>query len=246
MGVFMWAIVRKELIHFFSSLTAYLVMGVFLTLTGLFLWILPGNILEEGYATLAPFFDIAPWVLLFLVPAITMRFLAEERQMQTLEILVTSPVSERTILWGKFVAGLILSLAALLPTLMYAASVYWLAYPAGNVDLAGMVGAYLGLMFLVAAYLAIGIFASALSVNQIVAFVLGALIIFVFYALFDWLRAFTTFSSLDALLEYLGMQSHFTSLGRGIIDSRDVVYFLSLTVFFIEAALLAVEKRKWQ
>lgn len=242
----MWAIIRKELIQFFSSLTAYLVIAIFLTLTGLFLWILPGNILEEGYATLAPFFEIAPWVLLFLIPAITMRFVAEERQIQTLEILATSPVSERTILWGKFFAGLILSAAAILPTLLYAVSIYWLAYPTGNVDVAGIVGAYLGLMFLVMAYLAVGIFASALSVNQIVAFVWAALIIFVFYALFDWLRAFTTFSALDTVLEYAGMQSHFTSLGRGIIDSRDVVYFLSLTVFFMEAALLAVEKRKWQ
>ncbi len=242
----MLAIIRKELIQFFNSVTAYLVMAVFLAMTGLFLWILPGNILDEGYASLAPFFEIAPWVLLFLVPALTMRFVAEERQLGTYEILATGSVSERWILWGKFIAGLILTMAALAPTAIYFATIYYLAYPMGNVDIAGVVGSYVGLMFLVSAYLAMGILASSLSANQVVAFVIGALFIFMFYSLFDWLRAFTTFSSLDALLEYIGMQSHYISLSRGIIDSRDVIYFLSLTVLSMELALWSTERRKWQ
>ncbi len=242
----MLAVIRKELIQFFSSVTAYLVMGVFLAMTGLFLWILPGNILDEGYASLTLFFDIAPWVLLFLIPALTMRFTAEEKQLGTYEILATGPISERAVLWGKFWAGLLLTLAALAPTAVYFGSVYYLAYPMGNVDVAGIIGSYLGLMFLAAAYLALGILASSLTAHQIVAFVMGAFFIFVFYSLFDWLRAFTTFSSVDALLEYVGMQSHYTSLSRGIIDSRDVIYFASLTVLSMELALVAVEQRKWR
>lgn len=242
----MWAIFRKELNLFFSSLIAYVVVAVFLVLNGLFIWILPDtSILEYGYATLDQLFNIAPWVFMFLVPAITMRFFAEERRAGTIELISTKPISDLEIVLAKFLAGLALVIFAILPTLLYFYTVYLLAIPVGNVDLGGTAGSYIGLLMLGGTYVALGVFASSLTDNQILAFIFGLLLCFVFYALLEWLRGFTTYSGFDVILEGVSIQSHYTSISRGVVDTRDLVYFLSFMAVAIFGTKTVLESRKW-
>lgn len=242
----MLTILKKEINIFFSSLIAYIVISVFLTATGLFVWILPGvNVFEYGYATLQEMFKVGPWVFMFLIPAITMRFFAEERSTGTLEIITTKPITDLSIVTGKYLSGLLLVIFALLPTLVYFYSVYMLADPVGNVDIGGTWGSYLGLLLLGSGYVAIGLFASALTNNQIISFILGLFICFILYALISWLRDFTTMSAIDPILKSLSIQSHYRSMSRGVIDTRDVIYFVSLTVVFLMLTKTVLESRKW-
>lgn len=242
----MLTILQKEINSFFSSLIAYIVISVFLTATGLFVWILPGlNVFQYGYATLEEMFNIAPWVFMFLIPAITMRLLAEERSTGTLEILTTKPLSDGTIVTAKFLAGMVLVIFSIVPTLIYFYSIYMLADPVGNVDVGGTMGSYLGLLFLGGGYTAIGLFGSSVTKNQIIAFIISVFICFLLYALVPWLREYTTWSAIDPVLKSINIQAHYRSMSRGVIDTRDVVYFLSLIMVFLMMTKTVLESRKW-
>ncbi len=243
----MLAVYRKEINAFFASLIGYVVIGVFLIVTGLFLFVFPEtSLLNYGYASLGPFFTLAPNVLLFLIPAICMRALAEERQTGAIELLVTRPLTDWQIILGKFLACVTLVVIALLPTILYYYSVYQLGEPVGNIDTGGTIGSYIGLLFLSMAFVAIGLFASALTTNQVVSFLLALALCFWCYFGFDYLASLPVFyGNGDRLISSLGMQEHFQSLGRGLIDTRDVVYFLSVTGLFLLLTVLSLARRKW-
>jgi len=243
----MLAIYRKEINSFFSSLIGYLVIAVFLLVMGLFLFVFPeSSLLDFGYASLGPFFQLAPNVLTFIIPAICMRAFAEERQTGAIELLVTRPLRDVDIVLGKFFACLSLVVIALLPTVLYYVTIYQLGDPVGNIDAGGTIGSYLGLVFLAMAFVAIGLFASSLTSNQIVSFLLALALTFWCYFGFDLLASLPIFYlNGEGFLQSLGMQAHFRSLGRGLIDSRDVIYFLSVTAFFLLLTVISLERRKW-
>ena len=229
----MLAILKKEFNSFFASSIAYLVIGVFLLINGLFLWVFKDdfNILNAGFADINSFFYLAPWVFLFLIPAITMKSFADEFNSGTIELLKTKPLSDWQIVLGKFTASLLLVIVALLPTLTYVYSVYQLGNPVGNIDFGSTFGSYIGLLFLAATYTAIGLFTSTLSKNQIVAFILGVFITFILFYGFD---AISNSFGNDALtIKKIGINEHFKSISRGVIDTRDIVYFASVTAFFL-------------
>ncbi|NDP22780.1 MAG: gliding motility-associated ABC transporter permease subunit GldF [Paludibacter sp.] len=240
----MFSILKKELQSFFSSATGYIVIGIFLLLMGLFLWVIPGeyNILDAGYANVDGLFYLAPWFFLFLCPAITMRFFAEEKQNGTWEILTTKPISKLQITLGKFFAGWVMVALALLPTVLYYFSVSYLAEPQGNIDTGAFLGSFLGLFFLASIYVAIGTFSSALSNNQIVSFVLAVVLSFFFYYGFDVLASFFTSGQIIQTVESFGINSHYKSMSRGVIDSRDLLYFILLSVGFIAATVWKIKK----
>ncbi|TYB79790.1 gliding motility-associated ABC transporter substrate-binding protein GldG [Bizionia myxarmorum] len=227
----MFAILKKEINAFFASSIGYLVIAIFLILNGLFLWLFQGefNILDNGFADLSSFFLLAPWILLFLIPAVTMRSFSDEKKQGTLELLLTKPVSLIKIVLGKYLGAFILILLALLPTLLYVYTVYQLGNPIGNIDFGSTFGSYLGLLFLAAAYTAIGIFASSLSDNQIVAFIIAIFLCFFFYIGLEGIADFTNSNFIDQL----GMSAHYKSISRGVLDTRDVLYFISIISFFL-------------
>jgi ABC-2 type transport system permease protein len=229
----MFSILKKEFNSFFSSPIAYLVIGVFLLMNGLFLWVFDDdfNILNAGFADLNSFFYLAPWILLFLIPAITMKMFSDEFQTGTIELLQTKPISNWQIVFGKFWASLLLILIAIVPTFVYVYSISELGNPVGNIDLGSTIGSYLGLILLAASYAAIGLFTSTLSKNQIVAFILGVLIVFIFYYGFDAMASL--FGSSGYTVQLFGMNEHFKSISRGVIDTRDLIYFISIIAFFL-------------
>ncbi|QTD38103.1 gliding motility-associated ABC transporter permease subunit GldF [Polaribacter batillariae] len=229
----MFAILKKEFNSFFASPIAYLVIGVFLLINGLFLWVFKDdfNILNAGFADVNPFFYLAPWVFLFLIPAITMKSFAEEFNNGTIELLKTKPLSDWQIVMGKFWASLLLVLIALIPTLTYIYTIYQLGNPVGNLDFGSTIGSYIGLFFLASTYTAIGLFTSSISKNQIVAFILGVLITFLLFYGFDAIS--NSFENDSLTIKKLGINEHFKSISRGVIDTRDIIYFLSVTVFFL-------------
>ncbi|MDG1227077.1 MAG: gliding motility-associated ABC transporter permease subunit GldF [Polaribacter sp.] len=228
----MFAILKKEINSFFASPIAYLVIGVFLLINGLFLWVFKDdfNVLNAGFADLNSFFFLAPWVFLFLIPAITMKSFADEFSNGTIELLKTKPISDWKIVFGKFWASLFLVFVALLPTLTYAYTIYQLANPVGDIDFGSIIGSYIGLLFLAATYTSIGLFTSTLSKNQIVAFILGVMITFFLFYGFD---AISISLDNELTIKKLGINEHFKSISRGVIDTRDIIYFLSVTVFFL-------------
>jgi len=243
----MWALFRKEINGFFSSLTGYLVIAVFLLLISLFMWIVPGqfNVIGNGYATLDSLFALAPWVFLFLVPAITMRMFAEEKRSGTLDLLYTRPVSELQIILAKFLASWALVLFSLLPTLIYFWSVSRLGSPQGNMDMGGTWGSYIGLLFLGGIYAAIGIFASSLTGNQIVAFILAVFLSFLMYLGFEYLSGIAGTGSTAFLVSRLGISYHYNSVSRGVIDSRDMLYFAGVILLFIVGTRTVLQSSKW-
>jgi ABC-2 type transport system permease protein len=239
----MISIFRKELRSFFSNATGYIVIGIFLLLTGLFLWVIPGqyNIIDAGYANVDGLFYLAPWLFLFLCPAVTMRLFAEEKQTGTWELLVTKPLSRLQLVLGKYFAGWVLVALALLPTLIYYFSVSYLAEPIGNVDSGAFWGSFIGLFFLAGVYVAIGTFSSSLSNNQIISFVVALVLSFFFYYGFDLLASFFTSGQAIQYLESIGINSHYKSMSRGVIDSRDVIYFVGVSVVFILATVRKIK-----
>jgi ABC-2 type transport system permease protein len=242
----MYTIYLREIRNFLSSLVAYIVMAVFLLITGLFIWIFPeNNILDFGYANLDPLFFMAPWVFMFLVPAVTMRAFSEEKKTGTIELLFTKPLTDLEIILGKFFAGLSLVLLALAPTLLYYYSIYKLGDPVGNIDTGATIGSYIGLFLLGAAYVSIGLFASAITDNQIVAFILAVFICFFFYAAFGSLSIFGISNIVTLFIEQMGIQYHYASISKGVIDTRDVLYFFSLAAAFIMATKTALSSRNW-
>ncbi|MBK7871401.1 MAG: gliding motility-associated ABC transporter permease subunit GldF [Saprospiraceae bacterium] len=243
----MLSIFLKEVNTFFSSLIGYIVIGVFLVALGLVLFVFPDtSLLQYDYATLDQLFDIAPMIFAFLIPAITMRSFAEEQQTGTIELLATKPVSDLAIVLGKFFACLTLVAFAILPTLLYYYTVYQLGAPKGNLDSGAIMGSYFGLIFLGGAFAAIGIFASSLTNNQIVAFIVATFLCFLIHWGFDLFSRLPVFiGKSDVLVQMLGMEYHYNSISRGIIDSRDIIYFLSVIAIFMILTLTSLEKRKW-
>ncbi|MEO1218967.1 MAG: ABC transporter permease [Bacteroidota bacterium] len=227
----MFCILQKELNAFFGALAGYAIVGFFLVLMGLLLWVFPTtNLLDTGYADLRPFFEIAPYVLMFLVPAITMALLAEERKLGTWEILRTSPLSVSQIIWGKYLASLLIILLTLLLTSVYYFSVYQLASPVGNVDTAVTLGSYIGLAWVGAAFAALGLGTSTLTESQLVACLLSVLLCFLLYQGFDAWTTLQTWKRYSLVLAQLGIHYHYQALSKGVIDLRDVAYFLSLII----------------
>jgi len=227
----MLAILKREINSFFSTSVGYLVIALFLIINGLFLWVFEGdfNILDNGFADLSSFFVIAPWVFLFLIPAVTMRAFSDERKMGTLELLLTKPISLKNIVLGKYFGAVLLICIAIIPTLLYIITISKLGNPAGNWDLGSTLGSYIGLLFLIFAYTSIGIFASTLSKNQIVAFIIVVFICFAFYYGFGEIDSFLSGYSIGSL----GMKNHFNSVARGVLDTRDIIYFVSVSVLFL-------------
>jgi len=238
----MLAILKKELNLFFASPIGYLVIAVFLLINGLFLWVFKGdfNILNAGFADLNNFFFITPWFFIFLIPAITMRTFTDEIKIGTIEILKTKPISSWQIITGKYLGVFILIILALLPTLTYVYTIIKLGNPTGNLDYGSTIGSYFGLLFIASAFSSIGLFTSTLSNNQIVAFILGvALSFFMFYG-------FEAFAELQIVknlnIKNLGLHAHFNSISRGVIDTKDILYFISVTYFFLFLTKLKFDK----
>lgn len=230
-----------------SSVTGYFVIVVFLLIISLFLWVFDGefNLLNAGYATLDPLFIIAPFVFLFLIPAITMRMFADENKAGTMELLATRPISDLNIVLAKLLAGWVLVALALLPTLLYYYSMYQLGATTGNIDTGGTMGSYIGLLLLAGAYVSVGLFASSLTSNQIIAFIIGLFLCFVLYLGFENLASWSLFGPFDYFVEQLGISSHYASMSRGVIDSRDVLYFFTIMAAFTAGTQTVLLSRKW-
>jgi ABC-2 type transport system permease protein len=243
----MFTLFKKEINGFLNSLIGYIVMIVFLLLTGLFLWVFPleFNILDFGFAGLDGLFILAPFVFLFLIPAITMRSFADEKKSGTLELLMTQPLTDLQVILAKYLAGIVLVIISLLPTLVYYVSVYLLGLPLGNLDSGSIWGSYLGLLFLGASFVAIGIFASSLADNQIVSFILAVFISFILYMGFEFVYNFIVSGKVGLIIELLGLNAHYSSMSRGVIDTRDLVYFIGVSALFILLTKISLESRKW-
>ncbi len=242
----MQAIYIKEIRSFLSSLIAYVVMLVFLLATGLFTWVLPDyNVFDYGYANLDTLFSMAPWLFIFLISAITMRSFSEEKKNGTIEIITTKPVTDLQIILGKYFAGVTLVLFTLIPTFIYYYTIYQLGSPKGNLDSGAIWGSYLGLFFLSSCFVAVGIFASAISDNQIVSFISSMVLCFLFYSLFDLISDFKLMGSFDSIVSGLGINLHYQSISRGVIDSRDLLYFIGFDIVFIYATKTVFGSRKW-
>jgi ABC-2 type transport system permease protein len=231
----MWAICKKEFRQFFSNLTGYLTILIFLLLNGLFLFVFSSfNILDYGYATLDNFFTLAPFVLLLLIPAVTMRSFPDERRAGTLEILKTKPITNLQLVMGKYLAALLVVVIALLPTLSYLLTISMLAADGTVLDAGGITGSYIGLFFLGAAFTAVGLCLSNYTNNPVVAFLLGAAVCFALYSGFNAVAGLPVFKAgADYYLEQMGMHFHYRGLSKGVIDSRDLIYFGSLIFFFL-------------
>lgn len=240
----MWTVFSKEVNSFLNSLIAYLVIGVFLTSMGLLMWVFPDtNVLDYGYADMETLFRLGPYVFMFLIPAICMRLFAEEKKGGTLELLLTRPLSEIQIIGGKYLAGLFLVFFTLLPTVLYYFSISALGNPPGNIDTAGVLGSYIGLLLLGAAFTSVGVFSSALTENQIVAFILAVFFSFFLYTGLSSVAAINTWGRLSLWLDQLGMLYHYNALSKGLIDSRDVVYFVSIILLFLLLTKLKINTR---
>ena len=244
----MFSLLKKEIRSFLSSLIGYIVIVVFLLVLNLFLWVFPGdfNILDAGYANIDGLFVIAPWVFMFLIPAVTMRLFADEKKSGTIELLLTRPLTDLQIILSKYFAGLLLVLFALVPTLVYYFSVRSLGSPVGNIDTGGMWGSYIGLLFLAAAFVAIGVFASSISENQIISFIVAVFFCFIFHTGFDSLSSLSIVQPIQSYIINLGINEHYISMSRGVIDTRDMIYFVSLICIFILLTKTTLESRKWQ
>jgi ABC-2 type transport system permease protein len=240
----MKSIVLREIKSFFGSPVGYLVIAIFLISNGLFLWVFEGdyNIMNTGFADLTPFFTLSPWILIFLIPAVTMRSFSDEKKQGTLELLLTKPLSIWQIVSGKFLGALLLIAMAIVPTFIYVAVISNLGMPEGNIDMGSTIGSYFGLLFLIAAYSAIGIFTSTLSDNQIVAFIIAVFLCFFFYFGFESLA--TTVPAFSNFISTLGMQNHYKSMSRGVIDTRDILYFGSATVLFLSLTVYNLKSFK--
>lgn len=244
----MLAIFRKEISGFFSSLTGYIVIVFFLLINSMFMWVFPGewNILDSGYAGLDTLFFISPWVFLFLVPSVTMKMIAEEKRLGTIELIYSRPVSERGIVYGKYLASVALVLLSLLPGIIYYVSVYLLGETPGNLDKGGTAGAFIGLFFLASVYASAGIFASSLTDNQVIAFMIAVVICFFLFMGFDSFAYLPGLKNVDELVIRLGINEHYRSMSRGVIDIRDIIYFIAVIGILTEMTIFSLQSRKWR
>src|SRR5829696_4732151 len=239
----MWPICKKELRQFFSSLTGYIAIIVFLLVNGLVLFVFRNNILENGYATLADFFSFAPWILLFLISAITMRSFSDEFKSGTFEILQTRPLTKWQVVTGKFFGSFIVAVIALIPTLVYYFTINDLASTTG-IDSGAAAGSYLGLVLLTAVFTSIGICISSFTTNSVVAFILTLVTCVLFYYGFTAISELPLFQNgADYYVEMIGIRFHYDSISRGVIDTRDIIYFLSLIIFFLLLTRQNLERR---
>jgi len=243
----MLTLLLKEFRSFFNSISGYLIISIFLLATGLFIWVFPGNtnVLDGGYANLDILFDMAPWIYLFLIPALCMRLFTDEKKSGTIELLLTRPISDFRIVLSKFFAALLLVTFSLLLCLVYYLSVYYLGKPVGNIDIGAFWGSYLGLFFLAVGYVSIAVFAGSLTDNQIIAFLLSLVLCFSFYMGFDYLSELLIFQNLQTEIINIGIREHYHSLSRGVVDSRDVSYFLGLSLIFLFATRTVLQSGKW-
>ncbi len=243
----MFTLFKKEINGFLDSLIGYIVIFVFLLLLGLFLWVFPlqFNILDFGFANLDGLFILAPFIFLFLIPAITMRSFADEKKSGTLELLMTQPLTDTQVILAKYFAGVVLVIFSLFPTLIYFISVYHLGLPPGNLDVGSIWGSYTGLLFLGITFVSIGIFSSSITDNQIISFIIAITLCFFMYMGFEWIYTFIVSGTVGLIIESLGINAHYTSMSRGVIDTRDLIYFISVSVFFLLLTKLSLESRKW-
>ena len=242
----MLQIFQKEFSGFLHSLVGYIVIIVFLVGVGLPVWVFPEtSVLDNGYADLGVLFSLSPYVFMFLIPAITMRSFAEEKKMGTMEFLFTKPITDWQIITGKYIASWLLALVALIPTLVYYYSVSQLGEPVGNIDTPGVIGSYLGLILLGGVFCSIGIFASCISANQIVSFLVAAMLCFLVYYGFDSLSQLSVFGSAALLVKQFGIVYHYDSLAKGLIDSRDLIYFISVIVIMLMLTKTVLSSRSW-
>jgi ABC-2 type transport system permease protein len=242
----MLQVLSKEFSSFLNSLIAYVVIGVFLLAMGLLMWVFPEtSVMDYGYADMQTLFSLAPYVFIFLIPAITMRSFAEEKKAGTMELLFTKPLSDWDIILGKYFSTFLLSLFALLPTLVYYYCLYMLGNPIGNLDTPGIIGSYIGLSMVAAAFCAVGIFASCITPNQIVAFVVGAFLCFLLFSGFESISALPFWSANALAVKQWGVLFHYESMSRGLIDTRDLIYFFSLVLLMLSITKLILGSRQW-
>jgi len=242
----MLAIYRKEVNSYLNSLIAYVVMAVFLTGTGLLMWVFPDtSVLTYGFADLSTLFTLGPYVFMFLIPAITMRSFAEERKAGTMELILTQPITDWQLVLGKYFAAWTIVVFALVPTLIYYTSVYQLGNPVGNLDSAGIAGSYIGLILLGGVFTAVGIFASSLTENQVIAFILAVFLCFLLYTGFSSLAGLEVWGNSALLIEKFGILYHYDAMSRGLIDSRNLLYFLTVTTLMLLLTQLVLNSRKW-
>lgn len=237
----MWALYKKEIFHFLSSLIGLVVIGVFLILCGLFTWVFGNNVFDNGVADLRAFFDAAPMVFLFLIPAVTMKSFSEEKRLRSLELLLTLPISDLKLVFSKYLAAFTLVVLSMLPTIVYYVSIYFMADPVGNVDGGAYWGSFIGMLFLGAGFTAIGIFASAITNNQIVSFLIAVLLSYVAWIGLDQLAM--AVPSLEAVLFPLSMEQHYMQLAKGVLSSRDIIYFIALIGIFVLSTRLIIQSR---
>ena len=234
----------KEISEYLSSLIAYIVIGVFLTALGLLMWVFPEtNVLDYGYADMGTLFTMSPFVLMFLIPAITMKMFSEELKTGSFEILAVKPVSIYDIVFGKYLASWSISIIAIMPTGVYFFSLYQLANPKGNIDIAGITGSYIGLILLASVFTAVGLLASSLTKNQVVSFVLAAFLSFLLFTGLNSFANINVWSDLSLILASLSIEQHYNSLSRGVLDSRDIFYLLSVNIMLL---LFTGLNLKWQ
>ena len=239
-------VLSKEFSSFLNSLIAYVVIGVFLIGMGLLVWVFPEtSLLDYGYADMGTLFSLAPYVFIFLKPAITMRSFAEEKKAGTMELLLTKPLTNWDILLGKFLACFLLILFSLLPTIIYYFSIYQLGNPAGNIDTPGVIGSYVGLILLAGVFCSIGIFASSITPNQIVSFIVAAFLCFIVYTGFDSIAMLDSFKDYALTIRQWGITYHYESISRGLLDSRDLIYFLSLAWLILLFTRIILAARTW-
>ena len=242
----MYPVFKRELFSLLNSLLAYITIGIFLLASGLLLWFFPDtSILEYGYAEMTSFFSLAPFLFLFLIPALTMRSFAEERREGTFVLLATRPITEWQIILAKYFSCLTLVLFALLPTLVYYVSIYSLGLPKGNIDGGAVIGSYIGLVLLSSAYTAIGIFSSSTTKNQVVAFAVAVFLCFITYNGFDAMSKVFSLRSLEGIFLSLSLNEHYQSISRGVLDSRDLIYFFTFVLVFLGLTKLVMGGRKW-
>lgn len=242
----MFPIFIKEVNSFLNSLIAYIVIGVFLTSIGLLMWVFPeSSVLDYGYADMTTLFNLGPFVFMFLIPAITMRFFSEEKRTGTEELLMTKPLTNLQIILGKYLAGFVLVILAIVPTFIYFYSIYALGNPVGNLDISGTVGSYIGLLLLGGVFVAIGTFSSALTDNQVVAFVLAVFLCFLMYSGLSSLATIDVWGDASLWLEQISLVYHYESLSRGLIDIEDIVYFLSVITLMMLFTQLKLDAKKW-
>jgi ABC-2 type transport system permease protein len=241
----MRALVWKEVRLFTGSLAGLVTIMAFLLLTGLVVWVFPNNVLDLGYADLEPLFVTAPFVFLFLVPAVTMRTFSEEQRTGTIELLLTKPLTEWQLVLAKYISAVFMILLALLPTLLYVFTIHDLAQPKGNIDTGALIGSYIGVFLLGSAFAAIGLLASALTPNQIVAFLVAVLLCFLLFQGFDLMADFAAVGGLEGPLKDLGILAHYRSMSRGVLDLKDLAYFVGLITLFLAATRTAIQSRRW-